>query len=70
MIETIPPALNTDLGGKVLHDQAPPVSDFIEAIFAQLHEGKDELSFGFCTAMNQAGQEVQRPAFQRRNQLG
>lgn len=33
VIEMIPPALNTDLGGKGLHDSAPPVSDFIEAAF-------------------------------------
>ena len=31
VIEIIPPMLNTDLGGKGLHDAAPPVSDFIEA---------------------------------------
>src|SRR4051812_15595299 len=31
VIELIPPALNTDLGGKGLHDQAPPVSAFINA---------------------------------------
>ena len=29
VIELIPPALNTDLGGKGLHDFAPPVADFI-----------------------------------------
>ena len=69
MIEVIPPALNTDLGGKGIHDHAPPVSDFIEAIFAQLYEGKTELSFGFTTAMSQAGEEALRPAFQRMNQL-
>jgi len=33
VIEMIPPALNTDLGGKGLHDTQPPVSDFIEAVF-------------------------------------
>jgi uncharacterized oxidoreductase len=45
VIEMIPPALNTDLGGKGLHDYAPPVSDFVEAVFAQMREGKDELTF-------------------------
>src|SRR6185436_13938868 len=46
VIECIPPALNTDLGGKGLHDFAPPVSEFIESIFAQLKEGKTTLTFG------------------------
>ncbi|RYD79758.1 MAG: SDR family NAD(P)-dependent oxidoreductase [Sphingobacteriales bacterium] len=46
VIEIIPPALNTDLGGKGLHDQNPSVSDFIESIFEQLKQGKQELTFG------------------------
>src|SRR6187399_3374837 len=46
VIEMIPPALNTDLGAKGIHDQYPPVSDFIEAVFEQLKEGRTELTFG------------------------
>ena len=46
VIEIIPPAIDTDLGGKGLHDFAPPVSEFIDSIFEQLKEGKDELTFG------------------------
>jgi uncharacterized oxidoreductase len=57
VIEIIPPALNTDLGGKGLHDQAPPVSEFIKAIFEQLKEGKTELTFGFSESMLKAGPE-------------
>ncbi len=69
VIEVIPPALNTDLGGKGLHDHAPPVSDFIEAIFTQLKEGKTELTFGFSETMSKAGQEVLLTAFKRMNQI-
>ncbi|MEO8532712.1 MAG: SDR family NAD(P)-dependent oxidoreductase [Flavobacterium sp.] len=46
VIEIIPPALNTDLGGTGLHDAHPSVSSFIESIFEQLKEGKTELTFG------------------------
>ena len=46
VIEMIPPAINTDLGGKGIHDFAPPVSEFVEEIFEQLKEGKQELTFG------------------------
>jgi len=67
VVEIIPPALNTDLGGKGIHDAAPPVSDFIEAIFAQLKEGKTELSFGFSEAMTKASQEDLKNAFNRMN---
>lgn len=67
VIEIIPPALNTDLGGKGLHDAHPPVSDFIEAIFQQLKEGKSELTFGFSDAMTKAGPQELKAAFQRMN---
>lgn len=46
VIEIIPPALNTGLGGPGLHNAAPPVSDFIQSIFQQLQDGKTELTFG------------------------
>lgn len=67
VIELIPPALNTDLGGKGLHDFAPPVSDFIEATFAQLKEGKTEITFGFSDAMIKADPEGLKAAFSRMN---
>ena len=69
VIEIIPPALNTDLGGKGLHDFAPPVKEFIEAIFKQLNEGRKELTFGFTEALNNAGAEVLKSTFQKMNQL-
>jgi uncharacterized oxidoreductase len=46
VIEIIPPALNTDLGGVGLHDAHPSVSDFSVSIFEQLKEGRTELTFG------------------------
>lgn len=67
VIEMIPPALNTDLGGKGLHDHAPPVSDFIQSIFEQLKQGKTELTFGFSEAMAKAGPDDLRAAFNRMN---
>ena len=63
----IPPALNTDLGGKGLHDTAPPVSDFIDAVFKQLKEGKTALTFGFSEAMAKAAPEEVKAAFDRMN---
>jgi len=64
VIEIIPPALNTDLGGKGIHDFAPPVSGFIESIFKQLEEGKTELTYGFTEQVSQAGSEVLRKSFE------
>ena len=67
VIELIPPALNTDLGGKGIHYYAPPVDEFIEAVFEQLKAGKTELSFGFSNAMTKAGPDELEKAFKRMN---
>lgn len=67
VIEMIPPALNTDLGGKGLHDAAPPVSDFIEAVFQQMKEGKTELTFGFSEVMANADPETIKNTFKKMN---
>ncbi|WP_018620979.1 SDR family oxidoreductase [Spirosoma luteum] len=67
VIELIPPALNTDLGGKGLHDAAPPVADFIAAVFEQMKAGKTEITFGFSEAMAKAGAEEVKIAFARMN---
>jgi uncharacterized oxidoreductase len=67
VIEIIPPALNTDLGGRGLHDEHPPVSAFIESIFTQLKEGKNELTFGFSEMLAKASPDVVNATFKRMN---
>ncbi len=67
VIEVIPPALNTDLGGKGIHDAAPPVSAFIESVFKQLKDGKTELVFGFSEAISKANPEDLKISFNRMN---
>jgi uncharacterized oxidoreductase len=67
IIELIPPALNTDLGGKGLHTSAPPVSEFIEAVFTQLRSGKTEISYGFSEAMTKATPDDLQKTFNRMN---
>lgn len=67
VIEMIPPALNTDLGGKGLHDGQPLVSDFIEAVFKQLIEGKTVITYGSSEIMVQANPEAISAAFNRMN---
>lgn len=58
VIEMIPPALNTDLGAKGLHDAYPPVSDFVEAVFQQMKEGKTELTFGTSESRAKANNDT------------
>ncbi len=63
----IPPALNTDLGGKGLHDGQPPVSDFVNAVFQQMKEGKTELTFGFSEVMAKATPDIINATFNKMN---
>jgi uncharacterized oxidoreductase len=67
VIEMIPPALNTDLGGKGLHDFAPPVSAFIESVFNQMKEGKTELTFGTSQERARENNEVIGELFHKMN---
>lgn len=67
IIEIIPPALNTDLGGKGLHDSHPPVSKFIDAVFKQLRDGKNEVAWGFSEQMLKATPEVIAETFKAMN---
>jgi uncharacterized oxidoreductase len=67
VIEIIPPALNTDLGGKGIHDMWESVDGFIDSIFEQLKEGKKSISHGFSIAMSSAGKETLDGIFNQMN---
>lgn len=63
VIEIIPPAINTDLGGEGLHDFAPPVSEFVASVFEQLKQGKTEITFGQSAGMANAAPEQLKQIF-------
>jgi len=67
VIEMIPPALNTDLGGKGIHDGQPAVSDFVESVFQQMKEGKTELTFGTSEGRAKANNETITEYFNKMN---
>ena len=67
VIEMIPPALNTDLGGKGIHDGQPAVSDFVESVFQQMKEGKKELTFGTSEGRAKANNETITEYFNKMN---
>lgn len=67
VIEMIPPALNTDLGAKGIHDGHPAVSDFVESVFEQLKQGKTELTFGTSETRTNANNEVINDYFNKMN---
>ena len=67
VIEMIPPALNTDLGGKGIHDGQPAVSDFVESVFQQMKAGKTELTFGTSEVRAKANNETIIEYFNKMN---
>lgn len=67
IIEMIPPALNTDLGGKGIHDGHPSVSDFVESVFRQMKEGKSELTFGTSESRAKTNNETIADYFNKLN---
>lgn len=68
VLEIIPPAVNTDLGGKGLHTFGVDLNEFTNAIVSQLESGQLEASYGFGTECSQASREQQDVIFKRLNQ--
>jgi uncharacterized oxidoreductase len=68
VIEIIPPAVNTDLGGKGLHTSGVDIDEFTDAIVKQLEDGQIEASYGLATEGSQASREQLDLIFRRLNQ--
>lgn len=67
VIELIPPALNTDLGGKGIHDFAPPIDGFIESVFERLKKEEPEIAYGTSDMISKAAPEDVQKTFARMN---
>ena len=68
MIEIIPPAVNTDLGGKGLHTTGVDVNEFTSAIVSRLESGEIETSYGLATECRRASREQLDSILRRLNQ--
>ena len=53
VLEIVPPAVNTDLGGPGLHSWAAPVDAFADSIMARLAAGEEEVGFGTSEVIRQ-----------------
>jgi len=67
VIEIIPPAVDTDLGGAGLHTTGTPLEEFIAAVTQQLEEGKAEITYGFSEKVSRASRDELEQTFQRMN---
>ena len=68
VFEIIPPAVNTDLGGKGLHTSGVDVDEFTGAIVGQLENGQLEASYGLATESSHTSREQLDLIFKRLNQ--
>ncbi|SES76290.1 uncharacterized oxidoreductase [Salinibacillus kushneri] len=46
VIEILPPAVNTDLGGSGLHTMGAPLDEFADSIFERIKQGDLEIGYG------------------------
>lgn len=68
VIEVIPPAVDTDLGGPGLHTFGAPLSEFADAIFERLGGEDDlEIAYGFAENASRASREALQEIFDRLN---
>jgi len=68
VVEIIPPAVNTDLGGPGLHTFGTPLDEFIDAVVAQLQHGSTEITYGFSAQASQATPTQRDEILARMNQ--
>ena len=67
VVELIPPAVNTDLGGVGLHDDGTPLEVFADHAFSCLLKGEEEFGFGFSEKARLASKEEKDLIFSRMN---
>ena len=67
IVEIIPPAVNTDLGGVGLHTFGAPLDEFADAVFARLGAGDLEIAYGFAAESSQASRAELDAIFTRMN---
>jgi len=68
VVEVIPPAVDTDLGGPGLHTWGAPLDEFADAVFDQLRAGKREVTYGFSEEAIGASGEQRDAIFERMNE--
>jgi len=67
VVEIIPPAVNTDLGGVGLHTFGAPLDEFADAVFARLGAGDLEIAYGGAAQSSRASRAELDEIFNRMN---
>jgi uncharacterized oxidoreductase len=67
VIEVIPPAVNTELGGAGLHTFGTPLDEFADEVMRRMAAGEMEIAYGFAEERASAAREAFDDAFARMN---
>jgi uncharacterized oxidoreductase len=67
VVEIVPPAVNTDLGGPGLHTFGVDVNEFADAVMARVAQGEREVGYAFAEESRQASREQLDATFARMN---
>jgi uncharacterized oxidoreductase len=68
VVEIVPPAVNTDLGGPGLHTHGVALDEFVDAAVTQLLAGSTEISYGFSEQASRASRTELNQILVRMNQ--
>ena len=67
VVEIIPPAVNTDLGGPGRHTFGVPVEELVDAVLPRLQAGDLEIAYGFAAQSSRASRADLDAMFHRMN---
>jgi uncharacterized oxidoreductase len=67
VVEIIPPAVDTDLGGPGLHTFGVPLDEFADAVAARLDRGDIEIPYGMSEMASRASRDELDAVFRRMN---
>ena len=70
VIEVIPPAVDTDLGGPGLHKFGVPVAELLDSVLPRIEAGEREVAHGFAQQSSQGSRADLDAMFARMNQAG
>ena len=68
MIEVLPPAVDTDLGGPGLHTFGVALDEFANAVMPGLESGDLEIAYGFAEQSSRASRAELDAIFKRLNE--
>lgn len=67
VVEIIPPAVNTDLGGADKHTFGVALDEYSDATFAKIQQGELEVPYGFSVKTSRASREEMEQIFAQLN---